>query len=110
MEEARQSTTSSSALSSNAKSQSISPLNVQKFGVGVKAQQRRVLVIGVHGVVCQSPVFQRLHEVNGKEAFSYTAFAVEDEVDLLGHSVRVRGLEVARIGGARAASAGRLPR
>jgi hypothetical protein len=29
---------------------------------------------------------------------------------LLGHSVRVRGLEVARIGGARAASAGRLPR
>ncbi|HEY0793598.1 MAG TPA: hypothetical protein VGD78_21230 [Chthoniobacterales bacterium] len=53
-------------------------LNVHELRVRVEAQQRRVLVVGVSGAMGQPAVFQRLHEVDGEEAPTDAAFAVEN--------------------------------
>ena len=43
------------------------------------------LVIAVDGAVSDTTIFQILNEVRGEEAFSDSAFAVNDEVDLFVH-------------------------
>jgi hypothetical protein len=72
-------------------------LNVHELGVGVEAQQSRVLIVGVYGAMWHTAIFERLHDVHGEEALSDAAFSVEDEVQLPGHGLCVLRLKVARI-------------
>ena len=61
-------------------------------------------MVTVDCAVSDAAIFQILNEVDGEEAFSDSAFAVDDEVDLFVHSESMR-LEVARICDARATRA-----
>jgi hypothetical protein len=47
--------------------------------------QRRVLVIAVDCAMSDAAIFQILNQVDGEEALSDSAFAVDDEVDLFVH-------------------------
>ena len=67
-------------------------VQIEKPGVGMKPLQRRIFVVTINRDVRDAPVFEELDEVDGEEAFAYTAFAIEDEVEtfhmLSGLSIR----------------------
>jgi hypothetical protein len=48
--------------------------------------QRRVLVIAVDCAMSDTAILEILNEVRGEKALSDSAFAVDDEIDLFGHS------------------------
>ena len=46
---------------------------------------RRVFVVAVDRAMSDAAIFEILNKVRGEEAFTDTAFAVDDEVDLFVH-------------------------
>ena len=58
---------------------------IHEPGVRVKSFQGRVLVIRVNGDMGHLLVFEVLNEIRGKEAFSNSTLAVENEIDLFLH-------------------------
>lgn len=76
-------------------------VEVKKSRIGMKPLQRRVLVVTINRDVRDAPVFEELHEVDGEEAFSDAAFAIEDEVEtfhvLSGLSIRTCAMRGPRL-------------
>jgi hypothetical protein len=60
-------------------------LKTDERGLGVKAFQRRLLVIGIGTAVRDAVVFEVLDQVDGHEALADAEFAADDEVDLFAH-------------------------
>ena len=54
---------------------------VEETGLRVESLQRGILVVAVDGDMGDPFVLEELDEVDGKEAFADTAFAIEDEVE-----------------------------
>jgi len=60
-------------------------LEIDELRLRMETLQRRVLVIAVDRAVSDAAIFQILNKVDGEEALSDSAFAVDDEVDLFVH-------------------------
>jgi hypothetical protein len=60
-------------------------LKIDELRLRMKTLERRVLVVAVDGTVSAAAILQVLNEVDGEEALSDSAFAIDDEVDLFVH-------------------------